>query len=34
MFREYLTAGYLAGFLLIVAVIFIAGAIFWSTALF
>ena len=29
-----LTAGYLLGFLLIVAVIFIAGAVFWSTALF
>lgn len=34
MFREHLTAGYLLVFLLIVAVIFIAGAVFWSTALF
>ncbi len=34
MFREHLTAGYLLGFLLIVAVIFIAGAVFWSIALF
>ena len=34
MFREHLTVGYLPGFLLFVAVIFIAGAVFWSTALF
>ena len=33
LFREHLTVGYLAGFLLIVAVIFIAGAVFWSTTL-
>ena len=34
MFREHLTVSYLLGFLLIVAVIFSAGAVFWSTALF
>ena len=34
MFREHLTVSYLLGFLVIVAVIFIAGAVFWSTALF
>ena len=34
MFREHLTVSYLLGFLLIVAVFFIAGAVFWSTALF
>ncbi len=31
--RQHLTIGYLLGFLLIVAVIFIAGGIYWSTLL-
>lgn len=33
IFREHLTAGYLIGFLLIAAVIFIAGFLFWSATL-
>lgn len=33
LFRQHMTRGYLIGFLLIVAIIFIAGGLFWSTFL-